>query len=504
MFSWYFYRCQINCLALLFVSIASCIINISGDHVAVITDCDARLTTTALEERLRAEKGFLVTGTISKHGCTYIATGLYDDDIDNNTDDRKRNSDPNAPLGIHDNVEVRAMVATVSSRVIVRNLTNVGSAATNSGGGASLLHRHLDALTLPDNDNVFQKPVILPSTGQSVVYIIDSGVRPSHQEFLDTNGTSRMQVIYRYNPSLADDCFFHGVHVAALAGGNSVGVSPFSKLFFAQVLDCAGRGNLATVLAGLYSVLDHCTAAAFKNVVINLSLGADYQSESTAAAFSNVFNVLRRQCNSVIVAAAGNDATDACFSIPAALTAADAGRVVSVAAANTRTRTFAEFSNYGMCTTLIAPGVQVLSASNAGNNAYVEASGTSMAAPIVAGILAELMRLQPANWHTTAALVNRFDSSALLYGEVILQTLLKTASYEYVRSIPQPQKTTQAFAQLTLQSSDYITVTKPPANNNYDTIQVLPNPGGAANQASSLSRGVASVTSAMIVMALFM
>lgn len=91
----------------------------------------------------------------------------------------------------------------------------------------------------------------------------------------------------------------------------------------------------------------------------------------------------------IIVSAAGNDAGDACMTSPASSTAS-----ITVASSNALDM-FSSYSAYGACVSIVAPGESIVSASAEQEDAYVIMSGTSMAAPHVAGVVAGILQARP-------------------------------------------------------------------------------------------------------------
>jgi subtilisin family serine protease len=216
------------------------------------------------------------------------------------------------------------------------------------------------------------------STGSgSIIYVIDTGVYASHS---DLSG----RVVAGYT-AVADgngteDCNGHGTHVAGTAAGTKYGVAKTARVVAVRVLDCAGSGYTSSVVAGInWAVASHPGGPG----VINLSLGGgansaldDAVAKATAAGL-------------VVVAAAGNSGADACNFSPARATSA------LTIGATEKTDAPASYSNFGACVDMYAPGSGITSAWIAGSTATRTISGTSMAAPHVAGLAARLQQAQP-------------------------------------------------------------------------------------------------------------
>ncbi|WP_186763368.1 S8 family peptidase [Lentzea tibetensis] len=204
-------------------------------------------------------------------------------------------------------------------------------------------------------------------------YIIDTGIKVDHPEFsgratwnfngVDTNNT---------------DCNGHGTHVAGTVGGSSVGLAKAVKLHAVKVLNCSGGGDWAGVIAGI----DWVTANAVKPAVANMSLGG--------SAIAAVDTAVRNSIASGVTYAVAsmNFGLDACNYSPARVAEA-----ITVNATDNQDKR-ASFSNYGACTDLFAPGVDITSSWN--NNGYLTISGTSMATPHVVGAAALYLADNPA------------------------------------------------------------------------------------------------------------
>ncbi|WP_082332148.1 S8 family peptidase [Idiomarina abyssalis] len=176
----------------------------------------------------------------------------------------------------------------------------------------------------------------------------------------------------------ASACSDHGTHVAGTLGGSSYGVAPNVTLHDIQTLGCDG-GLKSDSIAGL----DWIKANHVKPAVVNMSLGGDFSSAQNAA-IQDVVN-----SGITVVVSAGNDNTDACNQSPAS--APDALTVGATEKDDDR----ASYSNYGTCLDLFAPGSNILSATNSSNTASARKYGTSMAAPHVAGAVANYLEKNP-------------------------------------------------------------------------------------------------------------
>jgi subtilisin family serine protease len=219
------------------------------------------------------------------------------------------------------------------------------------------------------------------STGSGVTgYIIDTGIRPDHVDFGTRVGAGYSAITDGRETA---DCNGHGTHVAGTVGGSTYGVAKAVQLVPVRVLDCYGSGTWSGVIAGLDWVVAH--HAADTPAIANMSLGGGANSLVDTAVNSVISDGV------TVVVAAGNSASDACLSSPARVPAA-----ITVGA-TTSADGIASFSNTGSCVDVLAPGVSVVSTWNSSPTATASLSGTSMAAPHVAGAAALLSPTSPAS-----------------------------------------------------------------------------------------------------------
>ncbi|GAA3114507.1 serine protease [Planomonospora alba] len=218
-----------------------------------------------------------------------------------------------------------------------------------------------------------------PASGASGVdvYVIDTGVRASHTDF---GGRVTGGADFVRDGRGTGDCNGHGTHVAGTIAGQRWGVAKGADLHPVRVLGCDGGGTTSGVIAGV----DWVTRNADGPSVANMSLGGP---ASTA-----LDDAVRRSIAAGVtyVVAAGNEAADACAVSPARLPAA------LTVGATTASDARASFSNLGRCLDLFAPGAGITSAWSSGDTATKTISGTSMAAPHVAGAAALHLASAPA------------------------------------------------------------------------------------------------------------
>ena len=241
-------------------------------------------------------------------------------------------------------------------------------------------------------------------TGQgSTVAVLDTGIDTTHPDLSDAVAQAQD---FTDSPTGADDYYGHGTHVASIITGNGAkyrGVAPNAKLLNGKVLDDTGSGDDSWIIAGME------WAAAQHADVVNLSLGGGFVSDGTDP-LDLAVNRLTEQTGTLFVVAAGNDGPDAeSLSSPAA-----AAEALTVGAVD-RQDALADFSSRGprwgnpaIKPDITAPGVGIVAARAAHavigdpvGDGYLRLSGTSMAAPHVAGAAA-IVKSEHPDWTAEA------------------------------------------------------------------------------------------------------
>jgi subtilisin family serine protease len=260
-------------------------------------------------------------------------------------------------------------------------------------------------------DTVFDLPAAWDlSQGAGVtVAVVDSGITLDHPDLapniwtnfgelpdngVDDDGNGYVDDVHGVDLTTADanhrlhDGYGHGTHVAgtiaaAANGKGVVGVAFRAKLMVVKVLDDRGGGTTGAVAEGIRY------AAANGARIINLSLESSTDDPRMRAAVDAA-----AAANALLISSAGNSGANIDLK-PVFPVAIPAANVIGVAATEpAEGRSLPDFSNYGRLTVPVAaPGVDVLSTSRTG--AYETKSGTSMAAPHVAGVAALMAAVAP-------------------------------------------------------------------------------------------------------------
>jgi subtilisin family serine protease len=231
----------------------------------------------------------------------------------------------------------------------------------------------LGMLTYPYQDYDYEYKY----TGKGVrAFVLDSGLDFTHEQFGGRAGCG-----WDAFGGNCEDKEGHGTHVAGTIGSTRYGAAKNVSLIGLKVLDDNGSGSLDTVLKAIDWVIGRKRTSPKVPMVINMSLGGMYTSLGNAAVKSATNRGI-----TVVVAAGNNFGGDACDLSPAS--AASAITVGSTDFYNW----VSYFSNGGSCVDIMAPGSLITSVTSCDKysecNRSTTLSGTSMSAPLVAGIAA--------------------------------------------------------------------------------------------------------------------
>jgi len=254
-------------------------------------------------------------------------------------------------------------------------------------------------------------------TGVNVA-ILDTGVDDEHESLsgkyvagVDCTGSIDIEI----NPDDESEYdVFHGTHVAGIvmgsggASGDYMGVAPGAGLVDVRVLNEKGEGTSESVIRGI----EWCIANKDEHNIriLNLSLGTDSNSNGGDAQ-SQAVNAAVEQ-GLVVVAAVGNNGEDGFITSPGAADGAiSVGALFDHNTVNRGDDTVASYSNSGprlddedldfydeLKPDVSAPGTYIWSAKGSNgvaSNEYHQLSGTSMATPHVAGVVALMLQANP-------------------------------------------------------------------------------------------------------------
>ena len=235
------------------------------------------------------------------------------------------------------------------------------------------------------------------SAGKDVdVYIIDTGINVDHEDFEGRAKWGKTIPLF----DLDIDGNGHGTHCAGTIGSKTYGVAKKANLIAVKVLRTSGFGTNSDVIKGVEWVAKQHRKKSRKGKksAANMSLGGGRSVTLERAVDRAVESGVH------FAVAAGNDAEDACEYSPAA-----ASGPITVGA-STSVDAMAYFSNFGKCVDIFAPGLDIKSTWIGSKDAVNTISGTSMASPHVAGVLA--LYLGEGEW-TPKALKEELKTRAL-------------------------------------------------------------------------------------------
>lgn len=288
---------------------------------------------------------------------------------------------------------------------------------------------HRDSLSF----GTFNKYLYSEDGGEGVdVYVIDTGTNVEHVDF---EGRAHWGKTIPDNDQDIDGNG-HGTHCSGTIAGSKYGVAKKANVYAVKVLGTNGSGSMSDVVKGVeWAAQSHSEKAeeakkgkgkkGWKGSAANMSLGGGKSVTLDLAVNAAVDAGIH------FAVAAGNDNADSCNYSPAA-----AEKAVTVGA-STLADERAYFSNYGTCNDIFAPGLNILSTWIGSKHAVNTISGTSMASPHIAGLLAYFLSLQPA------------EDSAFAVAEItpkkLKENLISVATTGALTDVPSDTKNVSIF-----------------------------------------------------------
>eukprot|EP00057_Strongylocentrotus_purpuratus_P020658 XP_011675132.1 PREDICTED: cuticle-degrading serine protease [Strongylocentrotus purpuratus] len=206
------------------------------------------------------------------------------------------------------------------------------------------------------------------ATGKGyTVRLLDSGIRSSHNEF-----EGRAYHVANFADKHDYDCYGHGTHCAGTVGAKNYGVASEVTIYSVKVFDCNGYATTSWII----KAVDYTIEYANRYSVASMSIGGG----KSRSMDESVEELVKSGVPAAV--AAGNENENACDHSPAAAPSA-----ITVGASDWKDLR-AEFSNWGPCLDIYAPGLYIDSLGYRTDYEITQKSGTSMACPHVAGAIA--------------------------------------------------------------------------------------------------------------------
>lgn len=210
------------------------------------------------------------------------------------------------------------------------------------------------------------------ATGEGVrVYVVDTGIRTSHQEF---GGRASVGADFVRDGRNGQDCYGQGTHVAGTVAGSTHGIARRAQVVSVRVADCYGFAHASTMIAAV----EWITFSGRKPSVASLSMRVDRFPPLDEAVRASIASGV------VYVAAAGNYLPDATWYGDKSPTVPEAITVGAVDRNDARV----PWSNFGIRVDLFAPGMDIRSAAHTSDDGAASLNGTAVAAAHVSGVAA--------------------------------------------------------------------------------------------------------------------
>lgn len=289
---------------------------------------------------------------------------------------------------------------------------------------------HLDQIDQSGNvpNNVFSP---LHSGADIGVFVMDDGLLVTHEDF-EGRAFHGIDVVDNdadtTPPSSTAD---HGTHVSGTIAGKISGVAKNSNVTMIRVLDTDGYGSISDIVTGLDYVAEHMDE---NNRILSYSIGAEY-----SVAVQIVQDIMEDLADDglIIVVSAGNDHRDACGYVPARSSKVITVGSLSFSGEPHYTSSLSSFSNYGDCVNYYTYGSSIVSAGIARNDEYALMSGTSMATPIITGMIAVIME-QHGSDLTLGEVKSRLNANQKLISGVYNLPFLSSNVSSEVHPTPEP------------------------------------------------------------------
>lgn len=253
---------------------------------------------------------------------------------------------------------------------------------------------------------------VYDNSGDGVtIYVIDSGVRDTHDQF----GT-RASVVHEVQTSWpGNDCLGHGTEVASAAAGKDWGVAQDATIEAVRINDCTPLASKGEAIDGIDWVADNGTTPSV--AVFSFSMD-DNLVHSISDAVADVISA-----GIAFVGSAGNDNSSSCnIDYQNELSVLVAGGLQE----NADTKHAS--SNHGSCVDVFAPGDNIKMAGKNSDTEVVIKDGTSYAAPMVAGVAAMYLEAYPndspslvheaVKWGATPTTVVNGDPDRVLFANI--------------------------------------------------------------------------------------
>ncbi|KAF2679908.1 cuticle-degrading protease [Lentithecium fluviatile CBS 122367] len=219
--------------------------------------------------------------------------------------------------------------------------------------------------------------VYQPTTG-TFVYILDTGVKVTHQAF-----QGRASFGFNAVGGSNEDANGHGTHLAGIVSSQTYGVVRFAGIISVKVLGDSGSSTISTIISGInWTVQDIQSKSRIGKATALLAVGGSF-----SAALNNAVAAASNAGVMFAVAAGGENANAVNYSPSSEPTACTVG-------ASTIGDARASSSNYGAIIDIFAPGQNILSVWITSDTSTATLSGTSMAAAHIAGLGAYFLALE--------------------------------------------------------------------------------------------------------------